>query len=187
MPVLNNNDDAVGQSTAIYLYLALENGLAGDSNLQTAQVISIFEHVKEMITAYRSLVPAGTEPTAEATEKWFNDGATDVTGTADSSQRSSRYLKWWMGRIEEALDNSGFAVGNKISAADVALYYAFAEELKSEEASEGFPQWRREPFASKSLIQAALPKYPKLKASIDAVANNENFQKWLTMRGPQAF
>jgi glutathione S-transferase len=187
MPVLKSNDDAIGQSTAIYMYLALENGLAGDSNIQAAQVISIFEHVKEVITAYRTLVPAGTEPTPEANDKWFNGGATDVTGTADSSQRPNRYLKWWMGRIEEALDHHGFAVGNKISAADIALYYLFAEELKSEEASEGFPQWRREPFASKSLVQAALATHPKLKASIDAVANNENFQKWLNMRGPQPF
>lgn len=187
MPVLRNNEDSIGQSTAIYMYLAMENGLAGDSNLQIAQVLSIFEHVKEMITAYRGLVPAGTEPTPEANEKWFHGGAKDRIGTADSSQRSSRYLQWWMGRIEEALDNHGYAVGTKLSAADIALYYAFAEELKPEEASESFPQWRREPFASKLLVQQALENYPKLKSSINAVASNENFQKWLNMRGPQGF
>jgi glutathione S-transferase len=188
MPLLKVNDDeSIGQSTAIYLYLALENDLAGDSHFQTAQILSIFEHVKEMTTAYRNLVPAGTEPTSDALHQWFHDGAKDVTGTADSSLRSSRYSHWWMGRIEQALDHSGYAVGNKLSAADIALYYSFAEELKSNEASESFPQWRREPFGSKALVDEALKNYPKIKASVEAVAKNVNFQKWLDLRGPQGF
>jgi glutathione S-transferase len=188
MPLLKVNEEgSIGQSAAIYLYLALENGLAGDSHLETAQILSIFEHIKEMTTAYRSLVPAGVEPTSEAIHQWFHEGAKDVTGTADSSLRSSRYLQWWMGRIEQALDANGYAVGNKISAADIALYYSFAEELKANEASETFPQWRREPFGSKALVDEALGRYPKIKASVEAVAQNLNFQKWLSLRGPQGF
>lgn len=187
MPIVSVGEESVGQSVAIYLYLALENGLAGNSNLETAQVLSVFEHIKEMNTAYRTVVPAGTEPTVEAHEKWFNEGATDVLGTADSSKRTSRYLKWWMGRIEQSLDPEGYAVGNKLSAADIALYYVFAEELKDEEAPESSPKWSREPFGSKLKVTTALENYPRIKASVNAVANNENFKKWLNLRGVQGF
>eukprot|EP00604_Paraphysomonas_vestita_P003464 CAMPEP_0174820488 /NCGR_PEP_ID=MMETSP1107-20130205/4369_1 /TAXON_ID=36770 /ORGANISM="Paraphysomonas vestita, Strain GFlagA" /LENGTH=219 /DNA_ID=CAMNT_0016035955 /DNA_START=152 /DNA_END=811 /DNA_ORIENTATION=- len=187
MPVVTIGEESVGQSLAIYLYLALENGLAGNSNLETAQILSIFEHIKEMNTAYRTVVPPGTEPTPEAHEKWFNSGATDVLGTADSSQRSSRYFKWWLGRIEQSLDTEGYAVGNKLSAADIALYYAFAEELKDNESKENLPKWSREPFGSKLKVSSELENYPRIKSSIQAVANNENFIKWLSLRGIQEF
>jgi glutathione S-transferase len=187
MPVLTVGDESVGQSLAIYFFLALENGLAGSNNLEAAQVLSIFEHVKEMNTAYRQVVPNGSEPTTEGLEKWFDAGATDVLGVADSSVRSTRFMKWWMGRIEQSLDTEGFAVGSKLSAADIALYYAFAEELLENEAPADFPQWRREPFGSKIRVQAALESHPRIRASIRAVANNENFQRWLGARGAQQF
>ena len=42
---------------------------------------------------------------------------------------STRYLTWWMGRIENSLGNNGFAVGNKLSLGDVYLYANFAEVI----------------------------------------------------------
>mmetsp|Transcript_30404 Transcript_30404/g.41639 ORF Transcript_30404/g.41639 Transcript_30404/m.41639 type:complete len:236 (+) Transcript_30404:54-761(+) len=186
MPLLSVGDQSVGQSAAINFYLATELGLMGSSTIEAAQILSISEHLKEMMTAFRTLVPYGQEPTEEALEKWFSSGATDRTGPADGAARSTRYLMWWMGRIEETLGSSGFAVGTKLSLADVLIYETFSEVLKDEEAG-SLPQYRRESFCSKAKTDALLAKYPKLQASSAAVAANANLQKWLSIRGPQMF
>jgi len=65
MPVMNVGDESIGQSFAIYHYLASENGLMGSSSLEAAKIVSVFEHVRELGLAYRTLVPYGEEPAAD--------------------------------------------------------------------------------------------------------------------------
>jgi hypothetical protein len=191
MPVATVGADSIGQSTAIYYFIAAELGLFGDNNIQGAQILSILEHVKEMRTAYSALVPYGVAPTTEALDKWFDSGATDVTGPASQEGRSQRYLKWWMGRIEAALTGtSGFAVGNKISLADVVIYNAFVENVRDSEVAADFADYRKGPFGGRAVepkLAAALAAHPRIKASCDAVASNENIQRWLATRGTQEF
>ena len=186
MPVLQVGDDSIGQSSAIGYYVAAENGLLGSSTVEAANIIAIYEHLKEMSTAYRTVTAYGNAATPEEENKWFEEGATDVTGTAVREGYSSRYLTWWMGRIENALDTNGYAVGSKLSYADVLLYFFFAEFLRDEDAGE-VPQFKREPFGNKARTAAKLANYPKIKASVDAVAANANFQKHLATRGKQGF
>ena len=186
MPVISTGDDIIGQSAAINFYISSENGLMGSSNLEAAQIISISEHLKELMTAFRALVPWGQEPSAEALDKWFDGGATDISGYAVGADRSNRFLSWWMGRIEATLGSEGFAVGNKLSLADVLIYETFAEYLKDEEAGD-LPKFRRESFCSKARTDLALSKYPKISASCEAVASNPNIKKWLEIRGVQSF
>lgn len=187
MPVLSVGDSSIGQSAAMNYYIASENGLMGDSNLEAAQILAISEHLKELMAAWRVLVPYGVEPTAEVLTTWFETGATDVTGTAVGDTRSTRFAQWWMGRIEAILGANGFAVGNKLSLADVLIYNTFAETLDAAQAPADMPQWKKESFGSKAHVDAALAKHPKLKASCDAVAANANAQKWLSSRGVQYF
>lgn len=187
MPVADVGDASIGQSAAINHYFAAENGLLGNNNLEAAQIIAVSEHLKEMMTAFRTVVPYGTDPTPEALEKWFDTGATDVTGPAVGADRATRFLKWWMGRIEAVLGTNGFAVGNKLSLADVLIYNVFGETLREEEAKEGVPAWRRGPMTDAARVEAALATHPRIKASVDAVANNANIQKWLSIRGVQGF
>lgn len=187
MPVLEIDETtSVGQSAAINYYVASENGLMGANNYEAATIISIYEHLKEVMTTWRTLVPYGTEPSTESLDKWFNEGATDSTGPADGSVRATRFLTWYMGRIEQVLGEKGFAVGDKLSLADVLLYNAFGEYLKDEEAGE-LPAFKREAFGSKARTDAILAKHPKILASVQAVANNANIQKWLSIRGVQGF
>jgi len=186
MPVVVVGDDTVGQSLAINYFLAAENGLMGASNLEAAKILSIAEHIREMRTKWSELVPYGTEPSEEALDKWFDGGATDTTGVADRAGQPTRYLKWWMGRIEQTLGDAGFAVGSALSLADLLLYNSFAEFLRDEEAGE-LAQWKREPFGSKSRTDAAIANCPKLSASIAQVAANANIQQWLSTRGVQMF
>eukprot|EP00981_Chlorochromonas_danica_P006530 scaffold1420_cov182-Ochromonas_danica.AAC.8 len=184
MPILHLNDgNSVGQSAAINYYLASELGLMGKNHLEAAHIIGVQEHLKEVVAAYRTLVPYGVEPSTETLDKWFTGGATDVTGHADGSNRE-RFLTWFMGRIENALEDKGFAVGDSISLADVLIYYIFGEFLP-EEQGPSLPSWRREPFGSKVSTDAALAKHPKIHASVQAVANNANVKKYLANRGVQ--
>jgi len=110
-----------------------------------------------------------------------------VSGAADRAGYSTRYLTWWMGRIEAGIEsNSGFAVGSKLSLADVLLYYAFGETL-SEADGAATSAGNRAPFASKERIDAKLASHPKIAASVAAVASHPNVQKWIATRGPQGF
>lgn len=187
MPVFNIGDESFGQSTAINFVVASENGLMGNNTFEAGHILSIVEHVNEMAGAWGALTPWGTVPTAENLDLWFDGGAKDVTGAAVSADKSTRYLTWWMGRIEAVLGSGGFAVGDKLSLADVMLYYLFFETLTDENCAPDFPQSRREPFGSKERTDALLAKHPKISASVQAVANNENIQRWRKERGVQQF
>lgn len=187
MPVAAIGETSIGQSAAINYYFAAENNLLGSNNLEAAQILAIGEHLKELNTAFRAIVAWGAEPTEEQLEKWFEQGATDSTGAADRAGHSTRFMTWWLGRIEAVLGSQGFAVGDKLSLADVQLYFLFGDYLRENEVAADTPQWKREPFGSKARTDAALAKFPKIKASVDAVANNANVQKWLASRGVQGF
>lgn len=187
MPVIEYNGKTVGQSAAINFFLASELGLMGANTYDAAHIISLHEHLKEMHTAYRSIVPYGQEPTAEGSDKWFDTGATDSTGNAERAGYSTRFLTWFLGRIEESLDNNGFAVGNQLSLADILLYNSLAEHLEDEQAAPEVPQFKREAFGSKARTDAAIAKHPRIQASIRAVAENANIQRWLSTRGVQTF
>jgi glutathione S-transferase len=187
MPCLKIGDESIGQSAAINFYLATELGLMGSTTLEAAKIISIEESLKEMSRSWQSIVPYGSFPTDEDWDKWFTTGATDTEGPAVRAGASQRYAIWYATRIEQMLSNTGYAVGEKLSLADVLIYNFLAEELKPSEAAETVASWRFGPFGSKERTDSFLQSYPKLRASIAAVASNENIQKWLAVTGVQNF
>jgi len=184
VPLLECAEGGIGQSAAINFYAASECDLLGSSTFETAQVIAFTEHIKELKTAYGSLVPFGKEPTAESIATFFDtDVATDFSGPADSSKRSSRYLKWFMGRMEGLVGDDGFAVGGKLTLADVMLYNTFADTLDDGAlANKALPSYRREPFGSAEKTTAELEKHPKLKACVASVAEHANVAKYVEAR-----
>jgi glutathione S-transferase len=187
MPVATIDGKSVGQSAAVNFFIASECGLMGTSSYEAAMIISTAEHLKEMMQAYLKIVPWGTQPSEETSDMWFNTGATDLEGPADRGGMDTRYLTWWAGRIEKTLGDAGYAVGNQLSLADVLIYYIFSETLADDQCPPDFAQHRKEPFGSRARTEAFLAKHPKLKASCDAVANNENIKKWRDVRGMQHF
>merc|ERR1711998_754259 len=72
LPVLNCAEGAIGQSAAINYYVASECGLLGASTFEAAQILAFAEHIKELKSAYGSLVPFGTEPSKEAIKTFFD-------------------------------------------------------------------------------------------------------------------
>jgi prostaglandin-H2 D-isomerase / glutathione transferase len=187
MPVMKIAEDSLGQSKAINFYLATELFLMGSSTMEAAKIICIEESLQEMSTAYYSIVSYGEAPTAEQLDLWFTGGATDVEGRADPSGKGHRYAIWYLGRIEKLLGETGYAVGGQLSLADVLIYNHLAEHLDPEEADPGVPSWGFGAFGNKERTDAFLQSYPKITASIKAVASNENIQKWFKVRGVQTF
>jgi len=188
MPLLTVGSDNIGQSGAINFYLATELGYMGNSTLEGAQILAISEHLKELKLAYYKCCPYGSQPPVEALDTWFNTGAEDRSPEpADMKRRSERYLKWWMGRIEDVVGKDGFAVGSKISLADVLIYNMFKEHLNEAEASPNFAKWRLGAFTSKDRTDAILATFPKLSSVCNTIAEQPNIQKWLKIRGVQQF
>jgi len=188
MPTLECDKGTIGQSAAINFYVASELDLMGASTFEAAQIIAISEHLKELRTAYTSLVPYGSEPDKKALDTFFDSkAASDYSGPADRSQMKERYFKWFVGRMEGQVGDDGFAVGGKLSLADVLLFSAFADSLTEKDMVNPAPVHRREPFASLKRTQKALAAYPKVKACIASVAENKNVKTWLASRGKQLF
>jgi glutathione S-transferase len=188
LPALVTADGAtIGQSSAINSYVAGVTGLNGATPVEAAQILAFSEHLKELDQAYRKLCPYGTEPTEAANATFFDSNdATDFAGPADGAKRDARNLLWFMGRMER-LVGDGFAVGGKISLADVLIYRAFGDSLSEAQANEGLPAHRREPFGSLARVNAALGKHPKLAKIVASVAAHPNIAKWLATRGKQGF
>ena len=159
----------IGQSSAINSYVAGVTGLNGATPVEAAQILAF------------------SEPTEAANATFFDSNdATDFAGPADGAKRDARNLLWFMGRMER-LVGDGFAVGGKISLADVLIYRAFGDSLSEAQANEGLPAHRREPFGSLARVNAALGKHPKLAKIVASVAAHPNIAKWLATRGKQGF
>jgi glutathione S-transferase len=187
LPVLEHDGKVIGQSAAINYFVASVTGLLGSSTAEAAQIIAFGEHIKELKDAYRALVPYGTEPKPEAITAFFEDAtASDFTGAADGSKRKHRNLLWFLGRMEH-LVGDGFAVGNKISLADVLLFNALADTLTDKDVKGEVPVYNREPFGSLARTNAVLAKHPKLAKIVHAVAAHPNIVKWMATRGQQEF
>ena len=187
MPVATIGNQSIGQSAAINYYFAAEYGLMGKNNIEAAQIISVAEHLKEMKSSFLSLVTWGVEPKPEALDQWFDQGSTDIIGTADRKGQSKRYLKWYMGRLEPTLNTNGYAVGNQLSLADVLLYNTFMDTLELEQRANGVPNFRCEPFCNKERTELALAQHPRTLSSCHSVAAHPHIKKWLGMRGVQMF
>lgn len=183
MPALFHGDNSVGQSVAINYYLAQSLGLMGNTVMEAAQIISIQEHLRELREAFYKLMPYGSMPTDKKMDTFFTGGATDSKGPADITNRD-RYLPWFVARMETIVGAKGFAVGSKISLADVLIYNAFAETLRDDESSVSAEKKHvKEPFYSKSRVEKALENAPNLRAIIKTVSGNGNIKKWLEVRG----
>mmetsp|Transcript_3607 Transcript_3607/g.4915 ORF Transcript_3607/g.4915 Transcript_3607/m.4915 type:complete len:246 (+) Transcript_3607:65-802(+) len=189
MPAIKiDGEHTVGQSAAINYYIASSLGYMGSSILEAAQIISIFEHLRELKQALYKVAEYGTKPDPEKLKAFFTAGATDVSGIAERKTRSERGMVFYLGRLESLVGKDGYAVGGKLSLADFLIYNAFAEKLT--EKDNGLPedaQYKAEPFHSLKLMEAALEKAPKVKAVTKTVASNSAVVEYLSKRGKQSF
>ena len=174
---------SIGQSAAINHYLAETLGFLGKDATEAAAIVSFQEHLTELNNAWSKLVPYGTAPTDESFAAFFDEAAApDVSGVAVRSTQPKRGFCWFVGRIERLVGSNGFAVGSKLSLADVLLFRLLADVVPADAANEKEAAHRREPFGSVTRVNAALAKCPKVKAILANVGSNSNLKKYLAAR-----
>ena len=106
-----------------------------------------------------------------------------MTGVADGSARSKRGAKWFLGRLERMVSKSGpYAVGSKISLADVMLYRMFKDEVPRDDLNKDLPAYRLQPFSAGEHVKKLLTAYPNISAIISNVGANKALQKYLAER-----
>jgi len=182
MPVLVTKDGvAIGQSAAIYHYIAETQGFLGANAAEAARIIAITEHLKELNAVWSKLVPWGTVPTEEALTAFFDDNtAADVKGVADRTFQSKRALRWFLGRLESQVGEK-FAVGDKLSLADVLIFYVLGDAVEPTAENKSAAH-RAEPFSSAARMQKVLADHPKLASIVENVRGNEQLQKYRAHR-----
>lgn len=145
IPVIESGDFRLAQSKAIERYLAKKLGMMGSTLEEEAWVDAINEHVGDIGAAYGK---------KESDEKWFQDT-----------------LPSYMKKLEAALPGTqGFAVGDKASLADVAIYRLLSDVQPAYDSK----------FDDDVL--AAYADCPKISAVMASMGKHEALQKWMKER-----
>lgn len=156
VPVLNAGPDfSLPQSKAIERYLAKRFGMMGTTLEEEAWVDAIGEHVRDISDTYNKkglFFMKDAEKKAELQKKWFEEELPPL-----------------LQKLEASLPGAdGFAVGGKVSLADVALFKLLKDSYDRDIA---------ETYAG----------CPKLKAVIANMEKIETLQKWIAERPKTMF
>ena len=151
VPFLEVDGKTICQSKAIERYIAGRYNLMGDDLEDSAVIDSYCECLRDFKTAYHN---EKKKPDKEAAmNKWFNELLVNKLEVFDSiiSNKGS--------------DMSGYAVGGKLSLADISIYTFLVEYFDNTEG-----------------VLKAYENCPKLKAIVKTVGENEKIKKWIETR-----
>jgi glutathione S-transferase len=149
-PVLETPEGAVlGECGAIEFFVGNRFGLFGQSDIEQAQVIMICEHLADIRKNYQDAKKKEKEEEGSVA-KWFKET-----------------LPEWMSKLEFCLGAKGFAVGEKLSLADVRIFH-FVKDY----------------FDNKEGAAAGIAACPKITASVAAVESNQGIKDYLAARKP---
>ena len=151
LPFLQVDDKTIFQSKAIERYIANRYMLMGGDLEDSAVIDSYCECLRDFKTAYHNEKKKPDKETAM--NKWFNELLVNKLEVFDSiiSNKGS--------------DMSGYAVGGKLSLADVSIYTFLVEYFDNTEG-----------------VLKAYENCPKLKAIVKTVGENEKIKKWIETR-----
>jgi len=172
LPFLEVEGEVISQSKAIERFLASKFDMMGSTPLEAAKIDSLCEWVRDFKDMYQKVRNASADEKEEAKSKFFGETLPErlvafnkiVAVTVTSSQCSEENVFNFTG--SEQL----YAVGNKLSLADIVIY-AFLVEF----------------FDDKELAQKAYETCDKLKAVVNTVSNVEGIKKWLETRPQTPF
>lgn len=118
LPILTYNGTKVGQSKTIERFLAKKFGLLGSNDVEAAQIDAITEHVRDI-------------------KQKYNDAKANKSGDELNAVRTafvSDELPKWLDKLEFSLGTHGFAVGSKLSLADLTLFHLLRDFFEDKEA-----------------------------------------------------
>lgn len=154
VPVLDVGDFSLPQSKAIERYVARKVGMMGSTAEEEALVDAMAEHVRDVNDAYNRkglFFMKDEEKKAELKKKWYEEELPPL-----------------LTKLDTALPGSdGFAVGKKVSLADVAIFKLLKDTYDQD-------------------VSDAYKSCPKLQAIVSSLEKNDGIKKWLEER-PKTF
>lgn len=170
LPFLEVDGEVISQSKAIERFLATKFDMMGSSHLEAAKIDSLCEWVRDFKDIYQKVRGAPVDEKEEAKTKFFGETLPErlvafnkiVAVTSSSSSEESVFNFTGSEQL--------YAVGNKLSLADIVIY-AFLVEF----------------FDDKELAQKAYDTCDKLKAIVNTVSSLEGVKKWLETRPQTPF
>jgi len=175
LPFLEVDGEVISQSKAIERFLAAKFDMMGSTPLEAAKIDSLCECIRDFKDMYQKVRTASAEEKEEAKTKFFGETLPErlvafnkivaLTVTYSLSSQSSEESVFNFTGSEQL-----YAVGNKLSLADIVIY-AFLVEF----------------FDDKELIQNAYVSCDKLKAIVNTVSNIESIKHWIETRPQTPF
>ena len=163
IPILQIDDVQIGQSKAIERYIAKKCNLMGSNDEESALIDCIAEHVRDIKERFVKVISeAGkirSPERAAATKKWLTDGE----------------YGQWLAKQEASLPyhphhTKDYAVGNRLTYADISIWHLVCEFYEDREAS-----------------KATAKKYKRVDKIANMVGDNPDIKKWLTERPQTKF
>ena len=130
LPILKYDGVEIGQSKTIERFVARKYGFLGSNEVEAALIDAISEHVRDIKLKY-------------------NEARNNKSGEELETARKNFLVKdfpVWVSKIEKVVGENGYAVGNKISLADVSIfniledYFDLVEDVQA--AVAGLPKLR---------------------------------------------
>ena len=166
VPFLEVDGVVIPQSKAIERFLARRFNMMGDTELESAQIDSICECVRDFKDMYQKVRAKPEDEKSEAMNEWFTVTLVERLGLLEDLLSDCCCLD-----NEEALKpGCGYSVGNRLSLADVVLYCFITQFFDNKEAS----------------YNATLAA-PRLRKVVDSVSKNEKVIEWLKTRPKTLF
>ncbi len=152
LPILLYNgpegESEIGQSKAIERFLAKKLGFYGSNELEGALIDMIMEHVRDIKQKYNDA----------------KKGKKDAELSAAKVAFITTDLPAWFAKLEKTLSGSdGFAIGNKLSLADISIHHIVSDYMDDLEA-----------------VAAAAQNCPRIVSAVKKVATAG--QEWFASR-----
>jgi len=170
LPTLEVDGQIICQSKAIERYLASTFGLMGTTALEAAKIDSLCECIRDFKDMYRDfkdfqkLRNGCAEDNELAKNKWFSETIAEKLGAFD------KLLALGVYQDKGKDDDDVYAVGNRLSLADIVIY-SFLVDF----------------FETNVAIKKSYASCKTLNAIVRTVGDNEGIQKWMAERPDTPF
>jgi len=161
----------LAQSKAIERFLARELGFAGADSVEAAQIDALCEHVVDFKNEYQKAKTAATEKTKDIADKAEKDKAMQSAMEPFFKETLPERMRLAEKSLPKA--SGPWLVGSSISWADLAWFQFLA-------APKGY-------FDNAEGAKAAFQACPRIKAALEAVAENAELKEWLAKRPDTMF
>ena len=153
VPFLEIDGEVLCQSKAIERYLARRFKMMGDDEVQAARIDSICECVRDFKTEYQTVRKLPEDERELGMKKWFEET-----------------LPARLASLEHLVEEGGYAVGSKLSLADVVLFSFLTQFFDNKEGS-----------------RSAFETTTNIRSVVETVEKMESVQNWLSSRPETAF